>query len=240
MGFFSSGKLDYSIGDGFLPKCKRSRYFAHLLPGEVGLVQIDTELMQAEAVNGKYQALMMKALDFAVAMEPLSVSYEYEEIKPDPLSSPNAYIPGQSSEETMSLLANQVNKHIDSARDIHWELLPFLRELEERLDLKMSHGQRRSILFFFRFGMALSLIENLSGLNIVGYSHPSVSNQLIHASEVLRKVDSMDYEVDLDFLPDSKTKNEYVKLFMYIGYFQSKYNGELPSFVLQKVEALPQ
>jgi hypothetical protein len=48
MALFGSKALDYRVGDGTLPKLKASRYFAHHLPGQPTLTQMDFDLLSEE------------------------------------------------------------------------------------------------------------------------------------------------------------------------------------------------
>ena len=83
--------------------------------------------------------------------------------------------------------------------------------------------------------MGLSLIENLSSLNIQGYCHPSISNILHGPRQVLVDLSSKGFNWNLDFVGDNNSQMALVKVALYVGYFQSKYTAESPASVMEFV-----
>jgi len=236
MALFGSKSLDYRVGDGTLPKLKSSKYFIHHLPGQPTLTQMDFDLLSEEAKSGKHQILVDKAVDFAASLDYLEGDYDYSnQAVPKSLSNPEIKIPGDTTDEMMAFLANQVKHFIDNEVKIYFELLPYLEKFEENLEIKLTLEQRKLFMCIFRVGMGLSLIENLSGLDIQGYCHPSISNVLHGAREVMRVIEKHGFKCNLDFIGDNTAQVAHVKLALYIGYFQSKYTAESPSSVMEFV-----
>lgn len=233
---FGSKSLNYSAGDGTLPKLKSSKYFAHHLPGEPTLTQMDFELLSEEAKSGKYELLLEKTINFAIGLEYASADYNYSnDVAPKSLSNSEIKDPGSTADEAMSFLANMAKKYIDNQSKVYFELLPYLANFEEKLSIKLNSDQRKFFMLILRVGMGLSLIENNSGLNINGLCHPSISNVLHTPRQVLENLKSKEYDWNLDFLGSNDTQMNTVKLALYIGYFQSKYTAESPSSVMEFV-----
>jgi hypothetical protein len=236
MAMFGSKSLNYKAGDGTLPKLNPSRYIAHYLPGEQTLPHMDFELLSEEAKNGKHESLMNKAVNFSISLEYSEGDYDYEtSVFPEPLANSESINPGNSTDEAMSFLANIVKQKIDNEVKIYSELLPYLEKFEEKLGLKLTIEQRRMFMCIFRVGMGLSLIENLSGLNVQGFCHPSISNVLHMPRQVLENLDRQGFSCNLEFLGLNDSQMGVVKVAMYVGYFQSKYTAEAPSSVMEFV-----
>jgi hypothetical protein len=236
MALFGSKSLDYRVGDGTLPKLKSSKYFAHHLPGQPTLTQMDFDLLSEEAKSGKHQILLDKAINFATSLDYLDGDYNYSnQTVPKSLSNPEISNPGDTTDEAMAFLANKAKQFIDNQVKIYFELLPYLEKFEENSGVKLTPEQRKLFMCIFRVGMGLSLIENLSSLNIQGYCHPSISNILHGARQVLLSLEKHGFNCDLDFIGDNTAQVAHVKLALYIGYFQSKYTAESPSSVMEFV-----
>ena len=234
MALFGSKSLDYRVGDGTLPKLKPTRYFEHHLPGQPTLTQLDFDLLSEEAKSGKHQALVDKAVNFAVTLDYLGGDYNYaNQSAPKPLNNPTITNPGDTTEDAMAFLANTVKQSIDNSVEIYFELLPYLKKFEECLEITLTAEQRKVCMCIFRVGMGLSLIENLSGLNIQGYCHPSVSNVLYGARQVIEAMEKHELKCDLGFAGDNAAQMALIKLALYVGYFQSKYTAEPPESVME-------
>ena len=239
MGIFGSKSLDYRAGNGSLAKIKPTKYFPHHLPGEPTLTQMDFELLQEEARNGKHAELMGQAINFAITLDYLDASYDYSNRKiPEALSDPTVDSPGNSTEDAMKFLANSVKQYIDNSVSIYFELLPYLERFEECLAIEFNVAQRRSIMCIMRIGMGLSLIENKSGLNVQGFCHPSVSNVLLTPRQVLIALSKSEFSWNLDVLNGHEREMDVVQLALYVGYFQSKYTAETPGSVMEYVKPL--
>lgn len=239
MGLFGSKSLDYRVGDGTLPKLKPSRYFEHHLPGQPTLTQLDFDLLSEEAKSGKHQALVDKAVNFAVSLDYLSGDYNYaNQSAPKPLSNPTITNAGDTTEDAMTFLANTVKQSIDDSVKIYFELLPYLKKFEESLEIILTVEQRKVFMCIFRVGMGLSLIENLSGLNIQGFCHPSISNVLYGARQVIQALEMHELKCDLGFVGDNTAQVALIKLALYVGYFQSKYTAEPPESVMEFIVPL--
>ena len=236
MALFGSKSLDYRVGDGTLPKLRSSKYFPHHLPGQPTLTQMDFDLLSEEAKSGRHQILLNKAVDFAIFLDYSEGDYNYSnQTEPESLSDPEIRNPGDTTDEAMAFWANRVKQYIDDGAKIYFELLPYVEKFEENLGIKLTLEQRKLFMCIFRVGMGLSLIENLSGLNIQGYCHPSISNILHGARQVLQGMEEHGFKCDLDFIGDHTAQVWHVKLALYIGYFQSKYTAESPSSVMEFV-----
>jgi hypothetical protein len=236
MVLFGPKTLDYKVGDGILPKLKSSRYFEHHLPGQPTLTQMDFDLLSEEARIGKHQILLDKALRFAISLDYSEGDYLYSnQTPPDSLSNSEIKNPGDTTEDAMAFLANRVKHYIDNQAKIYFELLPYAEKFEEKLEVKLTAEQRKLFMCIFRVGMGLSLIENLSGLNIQGYCHPSISNILHLPRQVLEGMTRQGLNWDLSFLGRNDSQMEIVKVALYVGYFQSKYTAESPSSVMEFV-----
>lgn len=236
MVLFGSKSLNYSAGDGTLPKLKSSKYFAHHLPGDQTSTQMDFELLTEEAKNGKHELLLEKAINFAISLEYGSADYNYSNIaEPRPLSNPEIEASGSATDEAMSFLANMAKKYIDNQARVYCELMPYLEKFEEKLRIKLDYDHRKFFMLVLRIGMGLSLIENNSGLSVSGLCHPSISNALHTPRQVLEKLTRKEYAWNLDFLEGSDSQMKIVKLLLYIGYFQSKYTAESPTSVMEFV-----
>ncbi len=197
---------------------------------------MDIDLLSEEAKSGKHQALMDKAVSFAISLDYFEGDYNYlNPIKPKSLANPDLTNPGASTDEAMAFLANVVKEKIDNEVKVYFELLPYLQKFEENLDIDFDTEQRKSVMCIFRVGMGLSLIENLSGLNIERYCHPSISNVLQLPFLVLENMKKHGFECDLNFLGDKDAQKALIKLALYVGYFQSKYSKESPSSVMEFV-----
>jgi hypothetical protein len=133
----------------------------------------------------------------------------------------------------MAFTSNIIKQKIDNEAKVYFELLPYLAKFEENLKIKLTPNQRRYFMCIFRVGMGLSLIENLSGLNLERFCHPSISNILHMPRQVLEGLTKYGFEYDFSFLGDNDTQMSYIKLALYVGYFQSKYNGESPDSVME-------
>ncbi len=239
MGIFGAKSLDYRAGNGSLAKLKSTKYFPHHLPGEPTLTQMDFELLQEEARNGKNAELMGQAINFAITLDYLDASYDYLDRKiPAALTDPTVNSPGNSTEEAMKFLANSVKQYIDNSVNIYFELLPYLERFEERLEMQFTGAQRKTLMCIMRIGMGLSLIENKSGLNINGFCHPSVSNVLHTPRQVLLALSKHEFNWDLDVLDVHERQMTVVQLALDIGYFQSKYTAETPGSVMEYVKPL--
>ena len=233
---FGSKSLNYSVGDGTLPKLKSSKYFAHHLPGEPTSTQMDFELLSEEAKSGKYESLLEKAINFAIGLEYVSADYNYSnDVAPKSLSNPEIEDPGSTTDEAMSFLANMAMKYIDNQSKVYFEHLPYLAKFEEKLSIELNPDQRKFFMLILRVGMGLSLIENNSGLSINGLCHPSISNILHTPRQVLENLAKKEYGWNLEFLGGNDSQMNTVKLALYIGYFQSKYTAESPSSVMEFV-----
>ena len=236
MALFGTKSLNYSVGDGTLPKLKSARYFPHHLPGEPTLTQMDFELLSEEAKNGKYDLLLEKAMNFALGLEYVSADYDYSNFTaPDLMSNPEINQVGTTTDEAMSFLANMAKKYIDNQSKVYFEHLPYLAKFEEKLSLELNSDQRKFFMLILRVGMGLSFIENNSGLNINGLCHPSISNVLHTPRQVLENLAKKEYGWNLEFLGSNDSQMNTVKLALYIGYFQSKYTAESPSSVMEFV-----
>ena len=236
MALFGSKSLNYRFGDGTLPKMKSSKYFPHHLPGQPTLTQMNFELLSEEAKNGKHKNLMDKAVRFALSLDYSEGDYNYANLKaPELMNDPEIKDPGDSTEETMAFLANRVKQYIDNGTKVYFELLPYLEKFELSVDRKFTLEQRKLFMCIFRVGMGLSLIENLSSLNIQGYCHPSISNILHGPRQVLEDLSSKGFNWNLDFVGDNNSQMALVKVALYVGYFQSKYTAESPASVMEFV-----
>ncbi len=234
---FGSKTLNYSAGDGTLPKLKSSKYFAHHLPGEPTLTQMDFDLLSEEAKSGKFELLLEKAVNFSIGLEYVSADYNYShDVAPKSLSNPEIEDPGSSTDEAMSFLANMAKKYIDNQSKIYFELLPYLAKFEEKLCIELNSDQRKIFMMLLRVGMGLSLIENNSGLNVNGLCHPSISNVLHTPRQVLENLTKKEINWSLEFLGGNDSQMNTVKLLLYIGYFHSKYTAESPSSVMEFVK----
>lgn len=236
MALFGSKSLDYRFGDGTLPKMKSSRYFPHHLPGQPTLTQMNFELISEEAKNGKHKNLMDEAVGFAVFLDYSEGDYNYANRNaPEPMSDPKVTNPGDSTDEAMAFLANRLKQSIDNGTKIYFELLPYLEKFELNVERNFTLEQRKLFMCIFRVGMGLSLIENLSTLNIQGYCHPSISNVLHHPRQVLEDLSRQGVTWNLDFAGDNSAQMALVKVALYVGYFQSKYTAESPTSVMEFV-----
>jgi hypothetical protein len=236
MVLFGSKSLNYSVGDGSLPKLKSSKYFAHHLPGEPTSTQMDFELLSEEAKSGKYESLLEKAINFAIGLEYVSADYNYlNNVAPKSLNNPKIEDPGSTTDEAMSFLANMAQKYIDNQSKVYFEQLPYLAKFEEKLSIELNPDQRKFFMLILRVGMGLSLIENNSGLNINGLCHPSISNILHTPRQVLENLAKKEHSWNLEFLGGNDSQMNTLKLALYIGYFQSKYTAESPSSVMEFV-----
>jgi hypothetical protein len=238
MGMFGSKPLDYKVGDGTLPKLKPSKYFAHHLPGEPTLTQMDFDLLSEEAKSGKHELLINKAVNFGISLEYSEGDHDYSSSTstlPKPIANSENNNQGNNTDEAMAFLANVVKQKIDNEIKLYIELLPYLEKFEEKLRTNLSLEQRKFFMCIFRIGMGLSLIENLSGLNIQGFCHPSMSNILHSPRQVLESLIKHGFSWDLNFVGTNESQMGIVKLALYIGYFQSKYTAETPSSVMEFV-----
>jgi hypothetical protein len=236
MALFGSKTLDYRFGDGTLPKMKSTKYFPHHLPGQPTLTQMNFELLSEEAKNGKHQNLLDKAVSFALSLDYSNGDYNYANLKaPELISDPGVNNPGDSTDEAMAFLANRVKQHIDNGTKIYFELLPYLEKFELNMERKFTLEQRKLFMCIFRVGMGLSLIENLSSLNVQGYCHPSISNVLHGPRQVLEELSRHGVTWNLDFVGDNSAQMALVKVALYVGYFQSKYTAESPASVMEFV-----
>jgi len=234
MALFGSKTLNYRVGDGTLPKLKPSSYFAHHLPGQPRVTQMDFELLSEEAKSGKHQELMDKVVSFAVSLDYLEADYKYSNTSaPNLIANPEIKSPGDSTDEAMAFLANIIKEKIDNEVKVYFELLPYLEKFEEKLQIKLTSQQRKYFMCIFRVGMGLSLIENLSGLNLERFCHPSISNILHMPRQVLEGLTKHGFECDFSFLGDNDSQMSHIKLALYVGYFQSKYNGESADSVME-------
>ena len=234
MVLFGSKTLNYRVGDGTLPKLKPSSYFAHHLPGQPTLTQMDFDLLSEEAKSGKHEILMDKAISFAVSLDYSEADYKYaNSTPPNLLADAEVKNPGNSTDEAMSFLANMAKQFMDNQTKVYFELLPYLEKFEEKLETKLNSRQRKMFMCIFRVGMALSLIENGSGLNVQGFCHPSISNILHLPRQVLESLTQHGFEHDFGFLGNNDSQMFHVKLALYVGYFQSKYTGESPDSVME-------
>ena len=239
MGIFGAKSLDYRAGNGSLAKLKPSKYFPHHLPGEPTLTQMDFELLQEEARNGKNEELMSQAINFAITLDYLDASYDYLDRKvPAALGDPTITSPGNSTEDAMNFLANSVKQYMDNSVKIYFELLPYLERFEECLEIDFNETQRKMLMCIMRIGMGLSLIENTSGLNIQGFCHPSISNVLRTPRQVLLALSKSEFNSDLDVLDGHDKQMKVVELALYVGYFQSKYTAETPGSVMEFVKPI--
>ena len=236
MGLFSSRGLDYSNGDGSLARLKASRYFPHHLPGESRPGTMDIDLLSEEAKNGKHPELLRRVVEFAQFLDHLEGDYDYNSEKTHTPLAGNETVPVDDDlDSMMKFTVNIVNKSIDNSADIYYELLPYLKEFEHRLNLKLDVDQRKTLMCIFRVGMGLSLIENLSGQNIQGFCHPSVHNILRMPRQVWLEMQPYGYSADLSFLGGNEAEMRYIALALYSGYFQSKYTAESPSSTFEKL-----
>jgi len=236
MGLFSSRGLDYSSGDGSLARLKASRYFPHHLPGESSPGTMDIDLLSEEAKNGKHPELLKKVVEFAQFLDYLEGDYDYNSEKMHtPLAEIDSVVVDGDLDSMMKFTANIVKKSIDNSADIYYELLPYIKEFEHRLNLKLDVDQRKTLMCIFRVGMGLSLIENLSGQNIQGFCHPSIHNILCSPRQIWLGIQPHGYSADLSFLGGSDAEMRYISLALYSGYFQSKYTAESPSSTFEKL-----
>ena len=234
MVLFGSKSLNYRVGDGTLPKLKSSSYFPHHLPGQPTLTQMDFGLLSEEAKSGKHEILMEKAINFAVSLDYSEADYKYtNSTPPNLLADPEVNNPGNSTDEAMSFLANMAKQFMDNQTKVYFELLPYLEKFEEKLETKLDSRQRKMFMCIFRVGMALSLIENGSGLNVQGFCHPSISNILHLPRQVLESLTRHGFDHEFGFLGNNDSQMFHVKLALYVGYFQSKYTGESPDSVME-------
>ena len=239
MALFGSKSLNYRVGDGTLPKLKSSKYFAHHLPGQPTLTQTDFDLLSEEAKSGKHQILLDKAINFATSLDYLDGDYNYSnQTVPKSLSNPEISNPGDTTDEAMAFLANKAKQFIDNQAKIYFELSPYLEEFEKALEIEFNLLQRKSLMCIMRIGMGLSLIENLSGLNLQGFCHPSISNILHLPHQVLIALSKNGFIWNLDVLGTNQRQKEVVRLALYVGYFQSKYTAETPRSVMEHVKPI--
>jgi hypothetical protein len=236
MGLFGSRGLDYSSGDGSLARMKPNRYLAHHLPGEVTPGGMDIDLLSEESINGKHNELLKKAVGFALSLDYLEGDYDYKSQKTHmPLAGNQTTTVGDELNSMMEFTANLVKKSIDNSASIYEELLPYLEEFENRLKLSLNSDQRKDLMFIFRVGMGLSLIENLSDHGLSGFCHPSIHNVLHMPRQVWVEIQSHGYAHDLSFLGGNDSQMRYVALGLYSGYFQSKYTAESPSSTFERL-----
>ena len=236
MGFFGSRGLDYSGGDGSLARLKAIRYFPHHLPGESSPGTMDIDLLSEEAKNGKHLELLKKVIEFAYFLDYLEGDYDYSSEKMHtPLAEIEPVVVEGDLDSMMKFTANIAKKSIDNSADTYYELLPYLKEFEHRLNLKLDVDQRKTLMCIFRVGMGLSLIENLSGRNIQGFCHPSVHNILRMPRQVWLEMQPHVYSTDLSFLGGKDAEMRYISVALYSGYFQSKYTAESPISTFEKL-----
>jgi hypothetical protein len=236
MGIFSYRNLDYSNGDGSLARIKTNRYLPHRRPGEFIVGSIDIDLLSEETKNGKHSQLLKKAVEFAQFLDYLEGDYDYRVDKSITKLAVNpSDSVGGDLDSMLDFLANTVKKSIDNSADIYWELLPYLKEFESRLNLQLDAEQRKTLMCFFRVGRGLSLIENLSGRNIQGFCHPSIFNILCMPRQVWLEMQSYGYSNNLSFLGENDAQMRWIGLALYSGYFQSKYTAEPPLSVFKKL-----
>lgn len=235
MGLFSARGLDYSSGDGSLPRVKSNRFFTHHLPGEAIPGAMDFDLLSEEAKSGKHQELLKKAVQIAHSLDYLEGDYDYDSEKTYEQLARNQSFPVDDLNSMMEFTANMVKKSIDNSASIYEELLPYLKEFENRLKLTLSAAQRRDLMCIFRVGMGLSLIENLSGHRLDGFCHPSIHNILHLPRQVSIEIQSHGYLSDLSFLGGHDSQMRYIGLALYSGYFQNKYTAESPSSTFERL-----
>ena len=197
---------------------------------------MDIDLLSEEGKNGKYPELLKKVVEFAQFLDYSEGDYDYNSEKMHtPLAGIESVVVDGDLDSMMKFTANIVKKSIDNSADIYYELLPYLKEFEHRLNLKLGLDHRKTLMCIFRVGMGLSLIENLSGQNIQGFCHPSIHNILRSPRQVWLELQPHGYSTDLSFLGGNDAQMHLIGLALYSGYFQSKYIAESPLSVFEKL-----
>ena len=239
MGLFGSKLLNYRVGNESLAKVKHDKYFRHNLPGEHSFPQMNFEILQEEVNNGKYDEILGKALDFASTFEYKSADYDYLNRKtPDMLDTGDADSNLDSTAQAMAYLANLARQNVNESIKIYFEHLPYLEKFESTIGIALSVQQRKTLMHLMRVGMALSLIENVSGVNLPGFVHPSISNIIHTPNQVLMALSRRAITWNLDTLGDHDNQKRAVQLVIHVGYFQSKYTAEYPHYVMSEIKPL--
>lgn len=237
MGLFSKrGRLDYSAGNGLLPKVGNDKFLPHTRPGSMDLILLDFDLLKIETSTGRDQILIEKVVTAARNSDPAGVSFEYEDVHEFTNQAEGARkIPeGDNLDESISFFIGLAEKQNNNARNIYQELLPYLKEFETKIEIELTKQERSAILALFRVGHALAWRENLSQNGINGYMHPSIRNALysLVADPFVREKAEL-----LDDLITNSISLRSEQVFIYIGYFLSQYNLESPQFVMEKFPA---
>ena len=237
MGLFGSKLLNYRVGNESLAKVRQDKYFRHTLPGEISSPQMNFEILQEEANNGKYDEILGKAIDFASTFDYASADYDYMNRKsPDMLEVDIAVSDLDDTAQAMAYLANLAKQNINEAIKIYFEQLPYLEKFESNLGVTLGFEERKILLFLMRVGMALSLIENGSGVNLPGFAHPSISNIIHTPNQVLMALSKRGIAWNLNNIGPHDNQKKVVQLVMSAGYFQSKYTAEFPHYVMSEVK----
>lgn len=220
--------------DEFFPKVSRQSYVAHELPRVQTSMKLDAEYLRQEAVSGRHEKLLDKVVNFSKTLEWIDATYEPTQVINDAqLHDPTSKEPGEDVSSQNAWLVNQGMLFIDNQRNTHKELLPFLMELESKLNWKLSIEQRRYLLFAMRIGMGLALIENQSKEGLQRFYHPSVASIL--ANPFVMKDEILRYAPTEWSAKQSSQINDLTQVAMSVGYFHSKYTTETPESVLSKV-----
>jgi hypothetical protein len=239
MGLFGSKLLNYRVGNESLAKVRQDKYFRHTLPGEISSPQMNFEILQEEANNGKYDEILGKAIDFASTFDYVSADYDYLNRKSPDMLEPD--IEDSNLDDTaqaMAYLANLAKRNINEAIRIYFEQLPYLEKFESNLGVALNVQERKILLFLMRIGMALSLIENNSGVNLPGFAHPSISNIIHTPIQVLMALSKRAVNWNLDAFGHHDNQKRVAQLVIHVGYFQSKYTAEFPHVVMSEVKPL--
>jgi hypothetical protein len=220
--------------DEFFPKVSRQSYIPHEQPQVPTSIKLDAGYLSQEAVSGRLEKLIDKAINFSKTLEWIDASYEPTQVINDAqLYDPTINEPGEDVSSQSAWLVNRAKLFIDNQLKTYKELLPFLMELESKLDGKLLIEQRRYLLFAMRIGMGLALIENQSKEGLKGFYHPLVAsiltNPFVMKDEILR------YAPTVWSAKQSSQINDLTQVAMSVGYFHSKYTTETPESVLSKV-----
>ena len=239
MGLFGSKLLNYRVGNESLAKVKQDKYFRHKLPGEPSFTQMNFEILQEEANNGKYDEILGKALDFASTFEYPSADYNYLNRKtPEMLESKIYDSDLDPTAQAMAYLANLAKQNVNDSIRIYFEHLPYMEKFESNLGITLNVQQRKFLMFLMRAGMALSLIENGSGVNLPGFAHPSISNIIHTPNQVLMALSRRAISWSMDTIGHHDNQKKVVQLVIHAGYFQSKYTAEFPHYVMSQIKPL--
>lgn len=233
--FLKSRKIpEAQISDEFFPKVSRQNYIPHQLPQALSIIKLDATFLSQEAVSGRHEKLLDKVVDFSKRLEWTDATYDFtQSIKDNQLHDPTLTEPGEDVNSQSAWMANKIKLFIDNQRNTHKELLPFLKELNSKVDWELSLEQRRYLLFAMRIGMGLALIENQSKECLQRFYHPSVVSILANPYVIKDEIEK--YAPAEWSSKHSSPVNDLTQVAMSIGYFHTKYTNETPEYVLSKV-----